>query len=257
MDIEKQFWNNFWSSIKLENYITRFTCHDKLLTKRLVSWLKEIQTQNKSLKIIMEIGCAYSKNLWILPSSFDKSFHFLGLDYCIEPAIQTSRSNPHTNVKIIVGDLFSSPIRESSVDFIMSFGVIEHFIDPTAYIDICYKLLKPNGRFLAGYPSFEGLTGIIQRRINAKALEYHFSVPAEEMYKKLKQNGFKEIEAFYFGLFNPNMINWGQGSFKRLLMYSAFALMKPLEWITACNFISLPSKNLSSYILATGIKPSL
>jgi SAM-dependent methyltransferase len=255
MDIEKQFWNNFWSSIKLENYFTNFTCHDKLLAKRLLSWLKEIQIQKRnSLKIIMEIGCAYSKNLWVLPSNLDKSFYFLGLDYCIEPAIQTGRSNPHTNVKIIVGDLFSSPIRECSVDFIMSFGVIEHFIDPGDYINACYKLLKPNGRFLAGYPSFEGLTGKIQHLINPKALDYHFSVPAEEMYKKLKQNGFKEIEAIYFGLFNPNMINWGQGSLKRWLMYSAFALMRPIEWMTAYTFITLSSKNLSSYILATGIK---
>lgn len=211
-------------------------------------------SSGEEVKRVLEIGGAYSKNLWLLPPSARQKVLFLGLDSCLEPALKTGKYNPHPNVRFIVGDLMSPPLK-SSMDMIYSSGVVEHFRRPKEFLLACRELLRPGGRLVAGYPSFSGLTGKVQRAVNPEAFKYHFSLPCEEMAGELSSCGFMEVKAEYLGPFNPNMIDWGQGLWRRLLMYAAFAAARPLEWLCRLTGASPAGERFSSYIVATGIKP--
>jgi len=249
-------WEEFWQAVSAEGYIAKLTLHDELLIKYLTDLLARISAPpGDSARTILEIGCVYSKNLWLLPQAAGSGTVFLGLDSCTGPTLETGRLNPHLNVHVIVGDLFASPLHEASIDLIISFGLIEHFTDPSKFLEACWSLLRPGGWLVVGYPSFVGLTGLIQRLVNPRAFDRHFSLSAEQMLSRITHSGFNKVESCYFGTFNPNMINWGSGWIRRILMYSAFIMILPIEWIARLTGTQLSSKRFSSYVLATGMKP--
>lgn len=249
-------WDRFWFSVRLEEYVSKVTCHDRLLVKSLISWLEQVRIPpERQAKRILEIGCAYSKNLLMIPPLTGKDVFFLGLDSCKGPTSETGLNNPYSNVSVIVGDFFNSPINIKSLDMIISFGLIEHFRSPAKFLEVCYRMLYPGGRLVVGYPSYMGLTGQIQRAVNPQALKYHFSLPCKKMALQITSCGFTEVKTEYFGPFNPNMINWGHSRFKKLLMYSAFAAVRPLEWLVRIAGTTFASETFSSYVMATGIKP--
>jgi len=250
------FWERFWSTVRLDGYVSKLTLHDRLLIEKLVSWIGQVGAPpERTIKRVLEIGCAYSKNLFMIPPLAGENVFFLGLDSCKGPTLETGRGNPHSSVSLIVGDLFNSPVREKSLEMIISFGLIEHYRSAREFLAACFRMLAPGGRLVAGYPSFTGLSGWLQRAVNPRALEYHFSLPCSEIAPQLTSCGFTEVQAVYFGLFNPNMIDWGEGRFSRLLMYSAFAAVRPLEWLAGARGAAFSSERFSSYVLATGIKP--
>ena len=249
-------WDEFWQSVSAEEYIAKSTLHDRLLIKYLSELLARISgPPGDSARTILEIGCVYSKNLRQLPQAAGSKTVFLGLDSCKGPTLETGRLNPHLNVHVIVGDLFKPPLPETRIDLIISFGLIEHFPDPHKFLEACWSLLRPGGRLVVGYPSFIGLTGLIQRLVNPRTFDHHFSLSAEQMLSRIAYFGFSEVESCYFGTFNPNMINWGSGWIRRMLMYSAFILILPIEWTARLTGRQFSSKRFSSYVLATGIKP--
>ena len=243
-------WDEFWQGVSGEEYIAKSTLHDRLLIKYLSESLARISAPaGGSACTILEIGCVYSKNLRQLPQVAGSGTVFLGLDSCIEPALETGRLNPHLNVHVIVGSLFTPPLPETSIDLIISFGLIEHFPDPREFLEACWNLLRPGGRLVVGYPSFLGLTGLIQRLVNPQAFDHHFSLSAEEMLSRMAELGFSEVESRYFSTFNPNMINWGSGWIRKMLMYSAFILILPVEWAARLTGMQFSSKRFSSYVL--------
>ena len=247
-------WGDFWSGVSAEEYLSRLTLHDRRLAGVLLSYLRE--GGGSKDRRVLELGCVYSKNLFFLPGRTGPEIRYFGLDTCIDPALRTGRTNPHRNVNIVVGDMFDCPFKAETMEMIISFGLIEHFPRPDKFLEACFHLLCPGGRLVVGYPSYTGLTGMIQRRVNPSALEYHFSLPAAGMAAELGSSGFTAVEAGYFGMFNPNMIDWGRGRLRKLLMYSAFAAIRPLEWLSRLTGKQFRSEGFSSYVLAGGIKPA-
>jgi len=188
-------WEEFWQAVSAEGYIAKLTLHDELLIKYLTDLLARISAPpGDSARTILEIGCVYSKNLWLLPQAAGSGTVFLGLDSCTGPTLETGRLNPHLNVHVIVGDLFASPLHEASIDLIISFGLIEHFTDPSKFLEACWSLLRPGGWLVVGYPSFVGLTGLIQRLVNPRAFDRHFSLSAEQMLSRITHSGFNKVE---------------------------------------------------------------
>jgi SAM-dependent methyltransferase len=239
-------WNSFWSKVNPDEYIISSTFHDRILLKKLTDLLKNVGTGRK----VLEVGSTYSKTLKRLAEVFERKFFLLGVDNCEGPALTTGRLLKDDEVQIICADIFSAPLKERSIDMIMSFGLVEHFEYPMDYLHVNADLLTNKGLLVLGYPLYHGLTGAVQKAVNGNTLEYHFTQKPLRMKNILEDSGFDVIECRSFGLFNPNMIDWGRGKFTRLLMYLSFALIRPVEYLCEMLGIDRFPAFLSSYVIA-------
>ncbi|MFH1068154.1 MAG: methyltransferase domain-containing protein [Candidatus Glassbacteria bacterium] len=246
-------WDVFWERVSFDSYVEKETYHDRLIHARLKYWIANTCPMTP-IRRFLEIGGAYSKVLYRLSEEAGCGIELYGLDNSERTARRTGEKFARRNIKIVVGDIFNSPLQSASLQFVASFGLIEHFPDPTDYLDKCHEILAPGGRLVVGYPSYCGITGYLQRRINPAAFDFHFSQPAERMREIITRTGFSEVKAEYFGLFNPNMIDWGESRAARFVMYCCFTAVRPLEWLGRITGRSYSGKWSSSYVIATGVK---
>ena len=62
--------------------------------------------------------------------------------------------NSHFPVKTFQGDIWEANYPDSFFDFIHISHVIEHVLDPIAYIQEMKRILKPGGHLAIGTPNF-------------------------------------------------------------------------------------------------------
>lgn len=248
--MHKDDWDEFWDHVDPKAYIRTLYLHDRLMLSYLASLIRRYKP-----KRFLELGCACSKNLYRLPGISGPGPVFFGLDPSLGALQASSALFDTKRVLLTGGDLFAAPYKPGSFDLVVSFGLIEHYRDPQPFLQSCIDLLEPGGLLIAGYPSYQGLTGYLQRRINPIALEHHFSLPSARMSAEFNKAGLIDINSSYFGLFNPNMISWGKGKLPKAMMYFCFAVTRPLEMLAGITgWQSMPGA-LASYVVASGVKP--
>lgn len=243
-------WDEFWQKINPAVYVNTRTFHDKSLLERLQGYIHRYQPAN-----VLEVGCVCSKNLYMLPNATDSRIAYYGLDASVPTLRVSGALFDSERVRLAAGDLFNAPFKNGSFGMVVSFGLIEHYRTPASFLRCCIELLEPGGMLVAGYPSYQGLTGWLQQLVNPRAFDHHYSLAADKMRQEFEQTGLTEVVSDYFGLFNPNMIDWGKGLLRKGLMYGCFAAARPLEWLASLSGVHSASGKLSSYVIATGRKP--
>ena len=61
------------------------------------------------------------------------------------------RRNRLARIRFVQGDLFQSPFRPSSFDYVISTGVLHHTADPARALAAVAELVKPGGYLVAGF----------------------------------------------------------------------------------------------------------
>lgn len=79
----------------------------------------------------------------------ERGFDVLGLDFSAEASRVALERN---GVDVLVGDLASAPIEPQSCALITMYHVVEHLLDPAAYIRAAARLLHPSGRLIVQVP---------------------------------------------------------------------------------------------------------
>ena len=102
-------------------------------------------------KNVLEIGCGYGLHAeMILKNSKPKSYTAIDIT---KEAIEATKKRLEIkklnmeNVKIINADAENLPIKDDSLDFIWSWGVIHHSLNTEKIISEIYRTLKKNGKF--------------------------------------------------------------------------------------------------------------
>lgn len=70
-------------------------------------------------------------------------------------------------------DAFATTVEYNSFDLAYSIGLIEHFADPAALVEIHCRCLRPGGRGLIIVPNYRAWYGKVQRRLDATNLAIH------------------------------------------------------------------------------------
>ena len=120
--------------------------HDPSPRKRRFDDLAECITTNASGKRILDVGCANGALLHYLHQS-DPSWECFGLEPG-EAAAQTATERGIT----ILGSLFDDLDPDNpkhQFDVILAIDVLEHLIDPKAFMEHAARHLSPNGIFVA------------------------------------------------------------------------------------------------------------
>jgi len=108
---------------------------------------------------VLESGCGAARYVKYLS---DRGHKVIGLEWSQETVRMTRQVWPDLN--IVSGDAASSPFPDATFDVVLSFGVVEHFIEGLgAPLRDIYRVLKPGGRAVITVPCLNGVRRLKRR----------------------------------------------------------------------------------------------
>jgi ubiquinone/menaquinone biosynthesis C-methylase UbiE len=141
---QQSFWDSSWDFAGVQS----FSVHTRLIEES--KW-KHLQHDLMGLEgWSLEVGCGSGHLSALLSQS---GFRTVLLDY--SPAALACARNSFRNCRgqhvrtFLHADAFALPIADSSVDVVVSGGVIEHFRDPIPAVREMARVLRPGGLFYA------------------------------------------------------------------------------------------------------------
>lgn len=193
-----EYWDKFWETNDLpkEIDVQRQTVNGYLYSEFDSFFRRYIEVNPQ--KSILELGCGNS--VWL--PYFYKHFklNISGLDYS-ETGCQRSEyifKAYNTPGKVFLGDLFSPPSELiGKFDYVVSFGVIEHFLDTVEVLKAHEKYLKADGKIIVSVPNMNGFPGWYQKVMNKEVYDTHVPIDLPYLENALKQAGFKSVVVKY------------------------------------------------------------
>jgi cyclopropane fatty-acyl-phospholipid synthase-like methyltransferase len=151
----------------------------------------------------MEIGCGDSVHLPLVARRYGLSV--AGLDFtgngCRLAAERLHKEG--FDGPMYERDLFgANDDLYGKFDFVASFGLVEHFDDPSKPLRAMRAFLKPGGRLLTTMPNVSpgSLHVFLQRIVGPKTLAVHHLMTAEELGEFHKRAGYRVVNCRYFGM---------------------------------------------------------
>jgi len=253
---KKDYWDNLWKKSKKKklldiynksayNYVT-IEMH-----KYFQNIFKDKNTTNKS---ILEIGCGDS--VWLEYFHTHFNLKITGLDYSDIGCVNVKRLLDNANIEadIICADLFNPPNDMlGKFDYIVSFGVLEHFNDTSKVITAFHKYLKPDGVVITNIPNMSGILGIITKTTNPNIYKIHNPLSKIDLIKACHEADVDVAEAKYFlsnnfGVLNTETLKGSKFYLVKLINGVLSRLSLFLFWVEI-NYFKLPiTKIFSPYI---------
>jgi 2-polyprenyl-3-methyl-5-hydroxy-6-metoxy-1,4-benzoquinol methylase len=159
-------------------------------------------------KRLIEIGCGGS--LWLPYFASRFNVEITGVDYSPSGCDRSREILRGLGIQgeIIEADLFRLPSEMADAfDVLVSFGVVEHFADPSACIHACSKLLRHSGKMITVIPNMAGLVGKIQKRVSKVVFDLHVPLEKEDLERAHRCAGLRIDSCDYFMFFNLGVVN--------------------------------------------------
>jgi 2-polyprenyl-3-methyl-5-hydroxy-6-metoxy-1,4-benzoquinol methylase len=104
-------------------------------------------------------------------------------------------ANQHYGLKVIPGTIFDMQLPDNSFDVVTLWDVLEHTSDPTAVLQECNRVLKPNGLLLVNYPDIQSLASRLMGRRWVFLLSVHlYYFTGNTISAILEKVGFHTLE---------------------------------------------------------------
>jgi 2-polyprenyl-3-methyl-5-hydroxy-6-metoxy-1,4-benzoquinol methylase len=157
----------------LEHWDREWRTEIKLRLPSIWSTQSLVRKYAKAKMSYLELGCAPGKLLAWTASKFEANVS--GLDYS-ENGMRSARalfSALNIQADLRCEDLFNTSFPRESFDLVTSFGLIEHFDDPSTVIQKHVELVKPGGIAIIAIPNYGGIYGRLQRKLDYENLQIH------------------------------------------------------------------------------------
>jgi 2-polyprenyl-3-methyl-5-hydroxy-6-metoxy-1,4-benzoquinol methylase len=203
---------------------------------------------------VLEIGAGDSPWLPFLAGRIGNA-HFTGLDYSELGCERLRRraTDEGVPIEVICADMFSpDPQLLGRFDVLISFGVVEHFLNLAEVMTAFRRFLVPAGRVFTLIPNMAGSIGAITRWLDRSVYERHVAHTTESLVEGHRAGGFVIDQAGYLGSVNFGVLS-AAAARERRLRYQAYVaatrVSKAVNLVEHATGFSWPtSRTFSPYI---------
>jgi len=192
----KKYWDEQWEKF----VITDDLIQDEYLAPEVFRCLDSYLSGNVRF---LEAGCGLG--IWnFMLSKHPKINMSLGVDISdsIFQAEGYRKEQKSDAVRFLKGSVLDFPLKTDSFDFITSFGVVEHFVDPKVPLLEMLRVLKPGGILFIDTPN-KSVWGLRNSIVHIDEHEDYYT--PLELKNIVMESGFEVIEAFGKGFSNTIM----------------------------------------------------
>jgi SAM-dependent methyltransferase len=260
----EQYWTSAWVAHELPSAIDPFGRSRSNRIKRALhlEFGLIFRAVLPSDRRLVEVGCA--RSAWLAYFAKYHGCSLGGVDYSEVGCEQARQMLGREALEgdIAHADLFDPPTRfVGSFDFVVSFGVAEHFQDTDRCIEAMARLLRPGGVMFTLIPNMCGVVGVTQRLVDRSVSDIHLRLDREQLDDAHRGAGLKVDECFYLSTLNFGVCNvnghryrswgWWRG---KILLRIADAVSRPIAWLFDSSSQRSESKWLSSYVICVAKK---
>ena len=189
---DKSYWESEWA--KSETGKNRSTASSVQLLGPLQ---KMLGRDARLLHDVVEIGCCPGDMLLALRATLPDA-RLVGVDICHD-ALMSTRARLDTedvDVELRNADVMDID-GDEEFDLVASFGLLEHFIDPSRVIQIMHRLLRPQGLIYVTVPQYSHrLQRAVSATIDPDVWRTHHPMLMNEtgLMLSLSKAGFADIQ---------------------------------------------------------------
>jgi len=205
----KSYWDKNWSM----QSITLLDVKDTRLSNEINHRFHQLfcgllDPARDTGKRLLEVGCA--RSIWLPYFAMQHGLKVSGLDYSEEGCRQAEAvlAAAGAQGQIVCADMFDPPSDlVGAFDFLLTFGVVEHFTDTSAAIAALANFLKPGGTIITVIPNMNGTTGALQKLFDRSVFDKHVRLGPEELSAAHLKTGLVVKSADYFIASNYYVVN--------------------------------------------------
>lgn len=198
---------------------------------------------------VLELGSGLCNWLCHLATEGCASF---GLELSLAVA-QLGRDNAElqgVRVRTACGDAAAVPFKAASFDAVLSFGLMEHFVDPVPALMECFRVLRPSGIVVTTVPNMFGIPGYVYRKCDAELYKEHVQFTPASLAEVHEEAGFRTVQYGFSGSFMVPQLS------ARRLVRTASGALNRVSWRLLSTVKATPeSQRLSPEVIYVGRVP--
>lgn len=189
-------WEKNWKAHKEIRILKQ---NDAILGKK-GAFLKSLRENAGVLsnKKVLELGGASS--YYLLSMSMFENMEAVAVDYVETGLIQLEHifKIHGQKVKTICADIFKYPFEQKN-DFVVHWGLLEHFIDPNPVMEVSSKALKSGGKLIFSMPNMRAVGTGLWKKYDIEDYNKHYYHSDESIINSAKLAGLVFEKKFYWG----------------------------------------------------------
>jgi 2-polyprenyl-6-hydroxyphenyl methylase/3-demethylubiquinone-9 3-methyltransferase len=221
------YWDQSWEPAhdgpKRARRLRRLEWLDGQLASLLVDCVRRARSMDAPARVL-EAGCANS--IWLPFLARETGSDVVGVDFSERGCRLAERNLAAMGVRgsIVRQDFFEfAQSHPRSFDVILSFGLVEHFVDVALVIRSMVTLLRPGGVLFASVPNLAGVYGPLQRAIDERVFRRHVVLTPDALTAHAREAGLTEVASGFVGgtlrlsTLNFGHVNWLPALLSRVL----------------------------------------
>jgi cyclopropane fatty-acyl-phospholipid synthase-like methyltransferase len=217
---DDEYWNKIWSK---KNTIT-YDSLDSQLRELLTIFDDYFLRTSNAQKYFIEIGCAFSKFLEIFRIRY--GFNVSGIDYSHVGCEKTISYFESIGLSLGDGKILCRDILDESQDLyekfdcLASFGLIEHFTEPTEILKTFGSFLKEKGILITCIPNTSSHIFKLQKLIDKDIYNNHMIMDKEHLESVHTMAGLCVLQCKYIGSLHFGVLNvTKESNLSRLILF--------------------------------------
>jgi 2-polyprenyl-3-methyl-5-hydroxy-6-metoxy-1,4-benzoquinol methylase len=256
----KEYWDRQWGSVSdaasAGSLVAGYRTRHQLAYFR--GEFSRIPAQGKE---ILELGCAASE--WLPRFANEFGLRVAGLDYSAHGCDRAREVLARSGVpgEIFCADMFSPPSEVlGRFDFVVSFGLVEHFDDLTGCLVAASRFLKSGGIAFTCIPNLRGLVGRAQKWLGPKTYGVHNPWDMVGLTTHLEAAGFEVLNAKYvmlhdFACCQVDDVGGGMSLKVRTFAYKWLKYLTAVAMLAESKVGYYPiNRQTATYVYTTGRK---
>jgi cyclopropane fatty-acyl-phospholipid synthase-like methyltransferase len=260
----REYWESLWRKGKLPRAVNpqnhSLKNHVDLKFDSMFKQVFAAEKGRNDVPALLELGCA--RSAWLPYFSKELGFRVSGIDYspvgCDQARAILAVEEIEGNVEL--ANIFSPPRHLlNRFNYVVSFGVVEHFEATDKCLRSCGEFLKHGGTMVTVIPNMNGIVGRLQKWLEREVYDVHVPLDAKALRRAHEVAGLNVLRCEYFCFLNFGVLSLNRlrQSFPGLWLSRALNAISAATWVLERIGIGFPANKMTSpYVVCVSTKTS-